>query len=243
MLALEHLTHSYSDRRVLNGITLGLPQGTLTVLTGASGAGKSTLLHVMSGVERCDGGTLTWSGRVLDGGGHWVPPWERPFATVFQSLGLWPHLTVADHLEFVLRGRREVPWRRRRVYRESTLRALDIADLRSRYPRELSGGQQQRVAIARSLARDPQLLLLDEPFSQLDAATATVAWGAVDAWRRGKGGTALLVSHDPHWIAAHAERTCHLEAGRVADRPFAPVPSASAAAVAGPTAPEWGHAH
>jgi iron(III) transport system ATP-binding protein len=212
MLKVSALSKSYGSTHVLSGIGFVLERCAVGVLTGPSGAGKTTLLNLIAGLDRPQSGSIQWNERIVTGPGEWQPPWERPFATVFQHFALWPHLTVAGHLDLVLGARREFPRTRRRELREHWLARLKIADLSSRYPAELSGGQQQRVAIARALSRNPQLLLMDEALSLLDESTAHTVWDAVQNWRSDTGGTILVVTHDKSWIAQFATQIFVLDA-------------------------------
>lgn len=213
MLILQGVRKLLGGRAVLHGIDLTLRPGTVTAVRGASGAGKSTLLHVICGVEPVDAGAVRWADRRLDGEGEWLPPWKRPFAVVFQQLGLWPHLTVEQHLDFVLRTRMFGRRRADVLKRDSVLESLELLDLKKRYPSELSGGQAQRVAVARTLIRSPELLLLDEPLGGLDAHLRTVVWSAIEGWQKRSGGTVVVVSHDMEWAIAHVDSMVALENG------------------------------
>jgi iron(III) transport system ATP-binding protein len=218
MLCLSGLSKSHGERPVLNGLELALERGEIAAIAGMSGAGKTTLLRLIAGLDQPGNGAIRWCNRTLAGPRSWVPPWQRPFAMVFQDLGLWPHLTVAEHIAFVLRSRRDLKRRDRKRIELRWLEQLLISDLSRRYPAELSGGQQQRVAIARSLARGPELLLLDESFSHLDETTAQNVWAAVSAWRSESAGTILTVTHDTDWIKNHATQWFGLEAGQLRRR-------------------------
>ena len=213
MLQLSEVSKVLGGRRVLDHSSLFLGQQEIGVVSGASGAGKTTLLRLIAGLEPPESGEISWRAEPLSGPNTWVSPWQRPFAMVFQDLGLWPHLTVSEHLAFVLRSRRELTRADRRRMERRWLSELQIAELSHRYPAELSGGQQQRVAIARSLVRDPQLVLLDEAFAHLDKTTADVVWTVIEDWRRESGGTVLAVTHDTAWIERHATQWFALEEG------------------------------
>ena len=218
MLTVTNLCRSYGTVQVLKGVDFSLESGSIGALTGPSGVGKTTLLNVIAGLDRPDIGAVHWHKRTLTSDREWQPPWARPFAMVFQQFGLWPHLTVADHLRVVLRARRELTRTKQRGLCDRWLTRLQLKDLSSRYPGELSGGQQQRVAIARSLARDPELLLLDEPFSLLDEATARITWDVVRDWREESAGTMLVVTHDMAWIRRFATRVFLLQRDGLRER-------------------------
>jgi ABC-type sulfate/molybdate transport systems ATPase subunit len=219
MLKVIAIVKSHGDARVLDGVHLSLGQGAIGAITGPSGAGKTTLLHLIAGLDRPDRGAILWQGRELSSAHAWQPPWARPVAVAFQHFGLWPHIDVAGHLDLVVRVRKDLSRSDRRATCERWLSRLQLSDLAHRYPGELSGGQQQRVAIARSLARAPQLLLMDEPFAFLDGTTAQVAWDAVSEWRDESGGTLLVVTHDLDWIARFATQRFVLDESGLREHP------------------------
>jgi ABC-type sugar transport system ATPase subunit len=215
MLRLSQVSIVHGGRQVLDALDMTVRRGELLVIAGSSGAGKTSLLRLIAGVDRPQGGKISWGDRTLAGASEWVPPWERPFAMVFQDFALWPHMTVLEHLVFVLQSRRDLGRAGRRQLAIGCLARLEISELSQRYPAELSGGQQQRVAIARSLVRAPDLLLLDEPFAHLDELTAEVAWSSISRWREETGGTIAIVTHDSLWAERHATRQLHLREGRL----------------------------
>lgn len=216
MLTVENVSKEYDGRAVLNSVSFTLSRGSVGALCGASGAGKTTLLHLIAGLDRPREGRIRWDDDVLTGAGAWRPPWTRPFATVFQHLSLWPHVSVADHLLWVLRARRAGARTECREIIAHWLGKLEIADLAGRFPGELSGGQQQRVAVARSLAACPALLLLDEAWSLLDAHSARITWNAIDQWRQETRATVLAVTHDMSWTERFATQRLTLESQRIA---------------------------
>ena len=164
-VAVAGLHKAFGDTRVLNGVNLDVPPGTVVALLGPSGCGKTTLLRSIAGLERPDDGTISVGGRTLAAGGVHVPPEKRRVGMVFQDWALFPHLSVAGNVGFGLpkaeRGSRRV---------HETLEMVGLGGLADRVPSTLSGGQQQRVALARALANRPSVILLDEPFSNLDAS-------------------------------------------------------------------------
>jgi iron(III) transport system ATP-binding protein len=190
---LSGLTKAFGGTSILCGVDLAVPSGALFAILGASGSGKTTLLRLLSGFERADSGTIEIDGRQASGPGVHLPPERRQVGYVTQEGSLFPHLTVAANVVFGL------PWRQRRdrFKAEAMLESVGLpASYASRAPHELSGGEQQRVALARALASRPKLVLLDEPFSALDASLRIETRQAVATILKAKGATALLVTHD-----------------------------------------------
>jgi len=177
----------------LGGVDLDVPDGAFASVLGPSGSGKTTLLRCVAGFERPDAGTVTLGGRVLVSDDAFVRPYDRSVGIVPQEGALFPHLSVADNVGFGLVGARRAG-RRARV--EELLELVGLAGLGERRPDQLSGGQQQRVAVARALATEPELILLDEPFSALDAQLRADVRTEVRELLRGLGSTVVLVTHD-----------------------------------------------
>lgn len=192
-LRISALAKSFGGTAILRGVDLAVPSGALFAILGASGSGKTTLLRSLSGFERADSGTIEIDGRVVSGPGFHLPPEKRQVGYVTQEGSLFPHLAVAANVVFGLPPRD----RRDRFRAETLLEMVGLpASFASRGPHELSGGEQQRVALARALAPRPKLVLLDEPFSALDASLRIETRQAVAAILRAAGATALLVTHD-----------------------------------------------
>ncbi len=183
-------------------------------LFGPSGSGKSTLLRILAGLLRPDQGTVVLDGRVLTDSGRalLLAPGVRGIGLVAQSPALFPHLSVTDNLLF---GLRSLPHtiQAERVRELSALFGLHA--LADRRPARLSGGEQQRVALARALAPEPKLLLLDEPFSALDALAKAAIWRALEPYLHARGIATLLVSHDAGEVWTHAETVIRMDAGQV----------------------------
>jgi iron(III) transport system ATP-binding protein len=186
--------------------------GRIGCLLGPSGSGKSTALRCIAGFERPDAGEVLAGGERLSGPGVWVPPERRRIGMVFQDFALFPHLDALANVAFGLRDRD--PRMRRRRARE-LLELVGLGAEAGRYPHELSGGQQQRVALARALAPRPRLVLLDEPFSNLDADVRTDLAQAVRTALLAEGATALLVTHDQREAFAIADDIGVMRAGRL----------------------------
>ena len=210
-LEVRDLTKAYGATDVLRGVDLTIESGELVAVLGPSGSGKTTLLRVIAGFERADGGSVRVHGTTVDDVGTFVPAERRHVGYVPQEGSLFPHLNVAENVGFGL-ARRD-----RRGPRVNDLLALvGLADLGRRYPHELSGGQQQRVALARGLAIDPRLVLLDEPFSSLDAGLRAALRADVRRVIREAGATAVLVTHDQDEALSLADRVAVIRDGRIA---------------------------
>ena len=195
-LEVRGLWKSFGGTEVLRGMDLDVPSGAVVAVLGPSGCGKTTLLRVVAGFEHADAGEVRIGGEVVADRHTHRPPERRRIGVVPQEGALFPHLSVADNVAFGLSrtGRGGGARRRRRV--GELLELVGLADLGDRMPSELSGGQQQRVAVARALAPDPHVVLLDEPFSALDAGLRASVRADVRAALTATGATGMLVTHD-----------------------------------------------
>ncbi|GAA5525704.1 Fe(3+) ions import ATP-binding protein FbpC 2 [Microbulbifer aestuariivivens] len=183
----------YGDKLILESVSFVLQPGEIACLLGPSGCGKTTLLHAIAGFQPLAGGSISLGPSILSGSGQMVPPEQRQIGVVFQDYALFPHLSVAQNVAF---GLRSLP-RGERDGRVSELLALvQLTPYASQYPHQLSGGQQQRVALARALAPKPRLLLMDEPFSNLDTELRRSLAAEVRHILREEGIAALIVTHD-----------------------------------------------
>ncbi|NUR83978.1 MAG: ABC transporter ATP-binding protein [Nonomuraea sp.] len=197
-ITLTGVAKSYgSGPAAVRGLDLTIPDGAFTCLLGPSGCGKTTTLRMIAGLEHPTAGRLEVGGRVLDSvaDGIYVPPEKRDMGLVFQNYALWPHLTVRSNVEFGLRMRK-VPAPERRARAEEALRMVRVGDCMDRYPAQLSGGQQQRVSLARMLAVNPSVLLLDEPLSNLDAQLRLEMRAELKRIHEETGATIVFVTHD-----------------------------------------------
>ena len=194
-LALSHLDIQYPgrDTPAVQGVNLGLRQGDIGVLIGPSGCGKTTLLRAVAGLEPVSGGKILLSGRVVSAPGQTEAAERRRIGMVFQDYALFPHLDVARNVGF---GLNHLPQAERQQRVREVLELVCLASAEKNYPHELSGGQQQRVALARALAPRPDLLLLDEPFSNLDVDLRERLAHEVRNILKAANATALLVTHD-----------------------------------------------
>jgi len=204
---------SFGGTEVLKGVDLTVAQGRTTAIVGASGSGKTTLLRVIAGFEAPDAGSVCLGGVQVAGPSGWLPAHRRSVGYVAQDGALFPHLTVGQNIEFGLpvRGRTAAP----RVAELLEMVSMDPAYAR-RKPSQLSGGQQQRVALARALARQPQLMLLDEPFSALDAGLRVATRRAVSKTLSDAGVTTILVTHDQAEALSFADQVAVMRDGRLA---------------------------
>ena len=195
-LELRQLTVHYPGRprAAVEDVSLGLTAGEIGVLIGPSGCGKTTLLRAVAGLEPASGGEILISGQRVEGGGLHVPPERRQIGMVFQDYALFPHLDVERNVSFGLDRKVGGADRRQRV--AEVLELVGLAGTEKRMPHELSGGQQQRVALARALAPRPQLLLLDEPFSNLDVDLRERLAHEIRGILKAAQATALFVTHD-----------------------------------------------
>ncbi|WP_027942020.1 ABC transporter ATP-binding protein [Amycolatopsis taiwanensis] len=211
-LSLHEVTKSFGTHRVLEGIDLHVPAQGLIAILGPSGCGKTTLLRLIAGFAVPDDGRIAFGERTVFGDGRTVPPQRRKVGYVPQEGALFPHRTVAANITFGLprrdRGNQD------RLHELLTLVGLDQR-LATRFPHQLSGGQQQRVALARALAPRPSVVLLDEPFSSLDAGLREGTGRAVAAALRATGATAVLVTHDQAEALSLADRVAVLRNGRL----------------------------
>jgi iron(III) transport system ATP-binding protein len=210
-LDVTGLVKSFGNHTVLHGIDLGVTAGTITAVVGASGCGKTTLLRLVAGFENPDGGTISIAGRQVAAAASSTPAHRRDVGYVAQDGALFPHLTVGQNIAYGLSGRRK-----RSSERVADLLATVSLDesYAARRPHELSGGQQQRVALARALARQPALMLLDEPFSALDTGLRASTRKAVATLLSDAGVTTLIVTHDQEEALSIADQVAVMRDGR-----------------------------
>ncbi|MBJ7336579.1 ABC transporter ATP-binding protein [Mycolicibacterium sp.] len=212
-LEVTGLTKSFNGHTVLHGVDLSVPSGTVTAVVGASGCGKTTLLRLVAGFENPDGGTISIAGRMVAGVGGFVAAHRRDVGYVAQDGALFPHLTVGQNIAYGLGGSA----RKTRTRVAALLDTVSLDEsLALRRPHELSGGQQQRVALARALAREPALMLLDEPFSSLDTGLRASTRKAVATLLAEAHVTTLLVTHDQEEALSIADQVAVMRDGRFA---------------------------
>ena len=206
------LVKRYGDTVAVDRVDLEVPRGSLTALLGPSGCGKTTVLRLVAGLLDPDAGTIEIDGTEVTGRGAAVPPERRHVGMVFQDYALFPHLSVARNVAY---GLRHLPRAERGRKAQEALSLVGLEALGARLPTELSGGQQQRVALARALAPEPDLILLDEPFSNLDAALRTSVREEVRSILGAAEQTAVFVTHDQEEALSLADLVAVMEQGRV----------------------------
>ena len=211
-LKLDGLRKRFGDVAAVDGVSLDLGTGEHLALIGPSGCGKSTILLLVAGLLAPDGGEIWIGDRLAAGGGAWIEPDRRRVGMVFQDYALFPHITVARNIAFGL-DRLPRPERKMRV--DEVLALVGLEALAGRFPHELSSGQQQRVALARSLAPDPAVVLLDEPFSNLDRTLRESLRAETKAVLRHAGATAVLVTHDHSEALGFGDRVAVMRAGHI----------------------------
>jgi len=212
LLEVENLRHAYGDQEVVRGLRFSLARGAIGCLLGPSGCGKTTVLRCIAGFEAVQEGEIRLAGRVVSGAGVMVPPERRRIGMVFQDYALFPHLSVAANIAF---GLHASPQAERAVRVRELAALVGLAAALDKYPHEISGGQQQRVALARALAPRPELLLLDEPFSNLDVDLRERLSLEVRDIIKASGATAVLVTHDQQEAFAMADEIGVLHDGRI----------------------------
>lgn len=197
---------------MVNDLSFDVKEGEIFALLGPSGCGKTTTLRCIAGLEIPERGAITLAGKVLNDDSTFVPPDKRKIGLVFQDYAIFPHLTVGRNVAFGIRGMSRAD-RKKRV--AEVLRLTGLENVEDRMPQTLSGGQQQRVALARAIAPRPRLILLDEPFSSLDALLRQEMRVKVRELLQAEGITAVLVTHDQEEALSFADRIGVMQNGRI----------------------------
>lgn len=210
-IELKNIQKTYlgCKKPAVENLSLEVEKGSIVTLLGPSGCGKTTTLRLIAGFERADSGTITLAGNIVSGEKTWIPPEKRGIGMVFQDYALFPHLNVYDNVGFGYKEKDKL----QRVM--EVLELVNLAGYEKRYVHELSGGQQQRVALARALARRPAVVLLDEPFSNLDADLRINMRIEVKRIIKEAGATAIFVSHDQKDALAISDRIVVMKEGLI----------------------------
>jgi iron(III) transport system ATP-binding protein len=211
-LEVEELFCGYAAEPVVRGLSMAVEEGALVCLLGPSGCGKTTVLRAIAGFEPVRQGEIRIAGTVVSRPGYTLAPERRRVGMVFQDYALFPHMRVADNIQFGMRGRSRAE---QAAATRELLGLVGLHEVAARYPHELSGGQQQRVALARALASDPAMVLLDEPFSSLDVDLRERVSGEVRDILKARGITGVLVTHDQHEAFALGDRIGVMRDGRL----------------------------
>ncbi|MGH7349987.1 MAG: ABC transporter ATP-binding protein [Candidatus Rokuibacteriota bacterium] len=210
IVEIQGVTKRFGSVAAVDRVDLTVADGELFTLLGPSGCGKTTLLRLLAGFYQPDAGTIRFGDRVVNG----LPPYERRIGMVFQNYALWPHMTVTDNVGYGLRLRK-LPAAEVRARLQEGLRKVNLLGFESRYPGQLSGGQQQRVALARALVLNPDILLLDEPLSNLDAKIRIQVRAEIRRLQQDLRITTIYVTHDQEEALSLSDRVAVMRDGHV----------------------------
>ena len=207
---IDNVKKNYGNVPVMHGVSVDIADGEFVVLVGPSGCGKSTLLRMIAGLEDITDGTISIGEKVVND----LPPKARDISMVFQNYALYPHMTVAENMAFSMTlAKAPAAEKQKRVAEAAEI--LGLTDLLGRYPRQLSGGQRQRVAMGRSIVRNPQVFLFDEPLSNLDAKLRVAMRAEIKSLHKRLGTTIVYVTHDQVEAMTMADKIVVMQAGRV----------------------------
>ena len=211
ILEITNLNHAYdADTLILQDINLDISKGERVAILGPSGCGKSTLLRLIAGLEKQKTGLIKINNSEVSSENTFLPPEKRKVGLVVQEKALFPHLTVQQNICFGIRDKRD-----KHSIAQSMMGLLKIDSLKNKYPHEISGGEQQRVALARSMAPNPNLLMLDEPFSALDVDLKNNLYEEISNLFSERNITILLVTHDLREAEIMTTRQLKMEKGRL----------------------------
>jgi len=211
-LSLSGVGRRYGDKHAVRDVTFTIEPSEVLCLLGPSGCGKSTLLRLIAGIEDLSSGRIAMDGRDISWPGGGVPPEDRGIGMVFQDYALFPHMTALDNIRF---GLDRLPRAEQIAIARHALQRIGLSDLENSYPDMLSGGEQQRVALARAMVPRPRMILMDEPFSNLDKRMRDLVRADAVSLLREAGVTTLIVTHDPEEAMRIADRIVLMRAGQV----------------------------
>jgi len=212
VLNVNNISKSFGNQPVVKNLSLSLDKGTIGCLLGPSGCGKTTILRVIAGFEGIDAGEIRINDLIVSGRHILVPPEQRRIGMIFQDYALFPHLSVKDNVAF---GLRNINGKKKEKRIDELLHLVRLVDAAQKFPHEISGGQQQRVALARALAPEPELLLLDEPFSSLDVTLREQLSTEVREILKEQATTALMVTHNQHEAFAVSDEIGVIQDGKL----------------------------
>jgi len=215
-LKIKNLSFNYGKKNILNDINLNVDKGEVISLVGPSGCGKSTLLRTIIGLEEIQRGEIELDGKIISSKKVNIPIDKRGMGIVFQNPSLFPHITAEDNIFFGIKKKknREI-YDNRKSISENYLKLFDLPDIGDKYPHELSGGEQQRVSLVRTLVSNPDIILLDEPFANLDSVIRKKIRSNVIDTLREKNITVIIVTHDPQEAMELSDRICILNKGSI----------------------------
>jgi len=212
ILTLSNISKSFGKTEVLKNITLDIQKGKIISLLGKSGSGKSTLLNIIAGFEQSQTGEIRLNNAILSDQNLFIEPQKRNIGFVFQNYALFPHMTIFENITF---GIDKSPKEEKIKIARDLLSLVDLNGYESRYPHELSGGQQQRIALIRSMALNPELILLDEPFSGIDTMLKSQIQKELLSILKSTQKTAIIVTHDSSEAMAMSDKIIYLEEGKI----------------------------
>lgn len=212
ILSLQNISKSFENTKVLENISLDIDKGKIISLLGKSGSGKTTLLNIIAGFETSDSGMMNLSNKIIFDKNTFIEPQKRNIGFVFQNYALFPHMNIFDNITFGIDNK--VLEEKKKIV-SGLLKLVDLEGLEKRYPHELSGGQQQRIALVRSMALNPQVILLDEPFSSIDSMIKSTIQKQLLKILKNSYKTAIIVTHDANEAMALSDKIIYLEEGKI----------------------------
>ncbi len=212
ILSLQNISKSFEKTKVLENISLDIDKGKIISLLGKSGSGKTTLLNIIAGFETSDSGMMSLNNKIIFDKNSFMQPQKRNIGFVFQNYALFPHMNIFDNVTF---GVDNKSLEEKQKIVNGLLKLVDLEGLEKRYPHELSGGQQQRIALIRAMALNPQLILLDEPFSSIDNMVKSTIQKQLLNILKSSHKTAIIVTHDANEAMALSDKIIYLEEGKI----------------------------